>query len=319
VIPPEWLEQAKLRIDAHIRKTPLGFDAQRQLFIKWENHQTTGSFKMRGAFNKILSLGSRELEQGLVCASAGNHGQAVSLAAQLSGTQVIVFVGENAAAMKVERMRALGADIHVVKGGYGEAEAAGRKYAAEKHMNWISPYNDGQVIAGQGTIALEILEQIKGIQPAVWLVPVGGGGLIAGVGAALSQLNPRPRLIGVQPVDNAFMYRLLSSGIYTGWEDLPSLADGLTGTVEDSSVTIPIARQVVDEIVLVREEEIANAIAFAWFVYHEVIEGSGAVSLAALLNGKVTQKPAVAIVSGGNIDLKLHTEIVSRYAGETWD
>jgi threonine dehydratase len=318
VIPSEWLDQAKVRLEAHVRQTPLVFDARRQFYIKWENQQVTGSFKLRGAFNKVLSLEPWERDRGLVCASAGNHGQAVALAAHKTGAAAEVFMAESVPAVKVNKMRALGAAIHILKGGYGEAETAGLAYAAEKGKTWVSPYNDGYVIAGQGTIALEILEQLDGAHPLVWLVPIGGGGLIAGVAATLSRLTSRPRLIGVQPKDNAFMYNLFYHGTPGSWKDLPSLADGLTGTVESGSVTIPMVKQAVDEILLVTEEEIARAIAFAWHVYHEVIEGSGAVTLAALLAGKVSERPALAIVTGGNINPELHAHVTARYAGETW-
>ena len=319
MIPPDWLDQAKARIEAHVRQTPLVFDARRQFYIKWENRQITGSFKPRGAFNKILALETWERQQGLVCASTGNHGQAVALAAQVGGVPAEVFVGENATALKVEKMRSLGARIHAVEGAYGEAESAGLAYAAENGKTWVSPYNDGHVVAGQGTIALEILEQLDDKQPVVWLVPVGGGGLISGVAAALSRLASRPRLIGVQPEDNAFMHSLFYRGTQAGLEDLPSLADGLTGAVESGSVTVPMVKQAVDEIVLVSEEEIKHAIAFASHVYHEVVEGSGAVTLAALLAGKVSARPAVAIVTGRNINPELHAQITARYGGGIWE
>lgn len=325
MIPLEWLEQAAIRIEPHIRRTPLTYDARRRIYIKWENQQITGSFKVRGAFNKVLLLEPWEREVGLVVASAGNHGQGVALAAQVSGAKVEVFVGENASPLKVAAMRALGAQIHVVPGGYAEAEAAGRTYAAEQQKTWISPYNDGQVIAGQGTIGLEVMHALRSTyageeQPTSWVVPVGGGGLIAGIGAALTQMTsrPRPRLIGVQAEASAFMYHLFYRGAQDGVPDLPTLADGLTGAVEDGSLTIPLVREYVDEIVLVSEEEIARAIAFAWHVFGEKIEGSGAVTLAALLAGKIAERPAVAIVSGGNIQPEVHAGIVARFAGEPW-
>jgi len=162
MIPTEWLDQARLRIEAHVVRTPLTFDATRQLYLKWENRQVTGSFKARGAFNKILALESWELQRGLVCASAGNHGQAVALAAKHSGARTEVFVAANAATVKVDKMCALGAHIHTVPGGYEQAETVGLAYAKNEQKTWISPYNDGMVIAGQGTIAPEVLDQLEG-------------------------------------------------------------------------------------------------------------------------------------------------------------
>jgi threonine dehydratase len=310
LIPTEWPAQARVRIDASLRKTELAYDEAIQAWLKWENQQVTGSFKARGAFNRILSLEAWELNAGLVCASAGNHGQAVALAAQTSGTPVEVFVGANAAPWKIEKMKALGAAIRVVQGGYAAAERAGLEYAGHGSRTWVSPYNDAMVIAGQATLALEALEQLGGRETAVWIVPVGGGGLISGVGSVLAGQRPRPRLVGVQPTVNCFMHSLYYRGTQDGMEDLPSLADGLTGAVEGDSVTLPLVKDLVDDIVLVSEAEIAAAITYAWQKHHQVVEGSGAVSLAALLFEKVRPRPAVAIISGGNIDPALHGEIV---------
>jgi threonine dehydratase len=316
-MPFEWLEQARVRIEAHIRRTPLTYDSQRKIYIKWENHQLTGSFKPRGAFNKVLSLEPWEREAGLVAVSAGNHGQGVALAAQASGAQVEVFVPEHAVPKKVEAMRALGVQVYFVKGGYADAEAAGRAYALENQKTWISPYNDGQVIAGQGTIALEVLDQLPENVRA-WLVPVGGGGLISGVGAALKNVSPRPRLIGVQSEASAFAYNLFQRGTQAGVADLPTLGDGLSGAVEADSVTIPLMREFVDDILLVSEEEIGQAIAFAWHEYGETIEGSSAVTLAALLTGKVAERPALAVITGGNIQPEVHAQILACYAEKSW-
>ena len=336
MIPFEWISQADERITSHIVHTPLTYDAARTLFIKWENQQVTGSFKARGALNKVLLLEDWELEVGLVVASAGNHGQGVALAGKKVGARVEIFVSEHAVPVKVEAMRALGAVIHTIPGGYGEAEAAGKSYAEEGQKTWISPYNDGQVIAGQGTVGLEILRALtplhssegregsssringEGLGVRTLLVPVGGGGLLAGIGASIQDQADRPVLIGVQAEASAFMHSLFYKGTQDGTPDLPTLADGLAGEVEHESVTIPMVRQLADEIVLVNEEEIAYAMAFAWHTYGEKLEGAGAVGLAALLAGKVKERPAGVIVSGGNVQPEVHAEIVGRFVGETW-
>jgi len=324
VIPYEWLEQARARIAPHIRITGLTHDAQRGIYIKWENQQVTGSFKPRGALNKVLSLENWERAAGLVAVSAGNHGQGVAMAAGLSGAAVEVFVPEHAVAKKVDAIRALGARVYLVPGGYAEAEAAGRDYAEKNQKTWVSPYNDGQVIAGQGTVGLEILSALEmnsssaRAGEAAWLVPVGGGGLISGIGAALSRLRPRPKLIGIQSEASPFTHGLFHRGTQAGVQDLPSLADGLSGAVEEGSLTIPLMREYVDDILLVSEEEIARAIAFAWYVHGETIEGSGAVGLAAILTGKLKARPVVAVVSGGNIQPEVHAGILRKYAREKW-
>jgi len=317
MIPYDWLEQAETRIAPYIQSTPLTHDAARNLYIKWENRQVTGSFKARGAFNKVLLLEDWEREVGLVAASAGNHGQGVALAGKEMGAVVEIFVSEHAVQAKVKAMRALGAVIHAVPGGYPEAEAAGKAYAEENQKTWVSPYNDGQIIAGQGTVGLEMARELP-VDVEVWLVPVSGGGLLAGVGASLQKQAHRPRLIGVQAEVAPFMYGLFYHDTQDDIPDLPSLADGLTGSVEHGSVTIPMVKQSVDEIVLVNEDEIARAIAFAWVVYQEKLEGAGAVGLAALLANKVSMRPATVLVSGGNVQPEVHAEIVERYMGETW-
>ena len=317
MIPYEWLEQAESRIAPYIQSTPLTHDAARNLYIKWENRQITGSFKARGAFNKVLLLKDWEREVGLVAASAGNHGQGIALAGGKVSAGVEVFVSEHAAPAKVDSMRALGAVIRTVPGGYPEAEAAGKAYAEKEQKTWVSPYNDGQIIAGQGTVGLELMRDMPEEVPA-WLVPVSGGGLLAGIGSSLQKQAHRPRLIGVQAEDAPFMHSLFYTDTQDGIPDLPSLADGLTGEVEHGSVTIPIIKQTVDEIALVSEEEIARAIAFAWHVYGEKLEGAGAVGLAAVLSGKVVTRPVVVVVSGGNVQPEVHVEIVERFAGDTW-
>jgi len=317
MIPYEWLEQANSRIAPYIQRTPLTHDAARDLYIKWENRQVTGSFKARGAFNKVLMLEDWEREVGLVAASAGNHGQGIALAGQKVGAAVEVFVSEHAVPAKVKAMRELGAVIHSVPGGYGEAEAAGKAYAEDQQKTWVSPYNDGQIIAGQGTVGFEISLELFD-ETATWLVPVGGGGLMTGIGASIREQAVRPSLIGVQAEASAFMHSLFYTGTQDSTPDLPSLADGLAGEVEHGSVTIPMVKQLADEIVLVSEDEIAYAMAFAWYVYGERLEGAGAVGLAAVLSGMVKDRPAVVVVSGGNVQPEVHAEIVGRFAEKTW-
>jgi threonine dehydratase len=318
VIPYEWFEQAEVRVAPHIQKTPLTRDIARGLLIKWENHQVTGSFKPRGALNKVLSLADWERTAGLVAASAGNHGQGVALAGRLTGSAVEVFVSEHAVPAKVEAMRDLGAKISFVKGGYAQAESAGREYALAHHKVFISPYNDGQVIAGQGTIGLEVLRELN--EPvANWIVPTGGGGLISALGIILNKHTPRPRLIGVQAAASPFTYSLFHEHTQTGVQDLPTLADGLSGAVEEGSITIPMIEEYVDDFFVVSEDEISRAMAFAWAIYHEKIEGSAAVGLAAVLTGKIKERPSVVIISGGNVQPEVHEKIVARFAGEQWN
>jgi threonine dehydratase len=311
MIPYTWLEQAYERISPYINQTPLTYDEKNRLYLKWENHQVTGSFKARGALNKILALQDWELERGLIAASAGNHGQGVALAGKIKQAPVIVFASEHAQRNKLQDMRDLGAEIHLVPGGYSEAEQAGITYAAATRATWVSPYNDGMIIAGQGTIAMEVKRELPDISSITWVVPAGGGGLIAGIGCALQDANPSPRLIAVQSEASPFLYNIYHYGTQDGVQDLPSLADGLAGHIEDSSVTIPIVKNYVTDITLVTELEIRSAIQYAWYTYHERIEGSAAAALAAVISNRVPQRPALVVLTGGNIDPETHAHIIN--------
>ncbi|MBN2147447.1 MAG: pyridoxal-phosphate dependent enzyme [Anaerolineales bacterium] len=323
MIPPSWFEDATERIRPYIHQTPLTIDEvnfpyHNRLYIKWENKQVTGSFKARGALNKVLCLAEWERERGLVTASAGNHGQGVALAGQICQAKVLVFASDHATEQKISAMRNLGAEVRLVPGGYGEAEKAALGYATETGSTWVSPYNDGQVIAGQGSLALEIRAQLADAflpggarpEPEIWVVPAGGGGLVSGVGSVLKQSGSHIKLIAVQSEASPFLHDLYYHGSQDHSVELPSLADGLAGPVEPGSVTIPLTKQVVDDFVLVSEDEIACAIAFAWQHYAERIEGSAATALAAVLSGKIPQVPALVVLTGGNIQPEIHQRIV---------
>ncbi len=311
MFPLDWISHAATRIAPHIRHTPLTQDAQRGWYFKWENQQITGSFKARGALNKVLALEAWQRQQGIVTASAGNHGQGVAYAAKLTGTSVKVFASEHASTKKVSAMRELGAEVVLVDGGYEQAEAAGIHFAAEHGKTWVSAYNDAQVIAGQGTVGLEIASDLQMDESFTVVVPTSGGGLAAGVGAALHGLPNPPRVVAVQPKASGFMHALFNGGTQSAVIESPTLADGLSGAVEDGSLTIPLVRQFVHNILLVSEESIARAVAFAWCEYRQVIEPSAAVGLAAALD-KMIQTPLVIVISGGNIHPQVHTEMVRK-------
>jgi len=311
MIPYAWLEQAYERIDPYIHKTPLTYDANNNLYLKWENHQVTGSFKIRGALNKILSLQDWELERGLVTASAGNHGQGVALAGRMKHATVIVFTGEHALQNKLRSMRELGAEIHLVPGGYGEAEQAGISYAKATGAIWVSPYNDGMIIAGQGTIAVELMNELPDSSSFTWVIPAGGGGLVSGIGCALQNIKPSPRLLAVQSEASPFLFHIYKNGNQRGVVELLSIADGLAGPVEEGSVTIPMVKNYVTDFILVSETEIRNAIKYAWITYHEQIEGSAAAALAAVISDRVSDRPALVVLTGGNIDSEDLTQIIN--------
>ena len=314
MFPNEWLSAATKRLAEKVTKTPLTHDVKRDFYIKWENRQKTGSFKVRGALNKALVLADWERDMGIVTASAGNHGQGVALAGAMLNTPVKVFVPAEAPTVKVDAIRALGAGVELISGGYAKAEEAALFYTKRNDATWVSPYNDGHVIAGQGTVAQEILAEMPSAAEMIWLVPVSGGGLLAGISAVLRQQTKfQGRIVGVQVENQAYMHSLFYRNTQANVPNLPTLADGLAGAVEDGSITVPLIRKYVDEILLVSEDEIAQAVAFAWHEYGERIEASGAVGLAAVLAGKGIEKPALIVVSGGNIQPETHAEILARY------
>ncbi|PWH18500.1 MAG: hypothetical protein DDG59_06040 [Anaerolineae bacterium] len=314
MIPEEWILNAYERIAPYIQNTPLTFDSHLNIYLKWENQQTTGSFKLRGALNKILSLHDWERQQGVVAASAGNHGAGLAFACQKVGVQATIFVPQSVPNIKMAAIQALGAAIRLVDGGYTQTEKTAIQFAQESGQTYISPYNDAQIIAGQGTLALETMKQLGENEIKAWLVPVGGGGLLSGIGAALQAFFSRstklPQLIGVQSEASPYMQHLYYTATQAAVVEKPSLADGLAGAVEENSITIPMVRQYADAILLVSEEAIREAIRYAWNAYHQVIEGSAAVVLAAILSGKIPERPALLVVSGGNIDSHLHRTIV---------
>lgn len=312
MLPYEWISNARDRIAPFVTHTQITYDGVNDLFIKWESVQITGSFKVRGALNKILTLLPWEISPGIVTASAGNHGLGVAFAGEQVGANVTVFVPEDASPLKVTKIRSLGAVVRFVHGGYAEAERAGKQYTAATGSTWISPYNDGQVIAGQGTVCLEILKDIPESSKMTWVVPVGGGGLISGIACGLSVSEQKTEIVGVQSAASPYFHALYHHRNQLNVTERPTLADGLAGAIEENSLTIPVVRKYIHAIELVEEQELVDAMAYAWSCYGEPMEPSGAASLAAVLCGKVKSRPAVIVVSGGNIDPKHHLDLVTR-------
>lgn len=307
MISHEMLEEADYRIRPIVIQTPVTYEKDRGIYLKWENHQVTGSFKIRGALNKILALDAQERKKGLVTCSAGNHGQGVALAAKQTNTPAIVFASDHAVPTKLDAMRMHGAEVRLVDGGYAVAEKVARNFADENGLTFISPYNDELVIAGQGTIGFELQKQLPECD-SIYL-PIGGGGLIAGIASAYRGKSPKPRIIGVQSTASAYFYNLFYRHTQRDVIETPSIADGLAGAVEEGSITIPLVQELVDEIQLVTEEEIESAIRFCWFNAQEIIEGSAAAALAAALRKTSGNKKCVVIISGGNIQPEEHQRI----------
>jgi threonine dehydratase len=305
------IRAAAALINGEIQRTPLTHDDSLQAILKWENQQVTGSFKARGAINALKCLSPRRMESGIVAVSAGNHGQGVALAAARAGIKAQVFLPQSASEVKAAAIWNLGAELHFVPGGYEQAEIAAIDYAREKQLPFISPYDDEAVVCGQGTIGLEMVEKIDLERYTQVVVPVGGGGLIAGIGAVMRASHPRLRLIGAQAAGSPFMHALWHNNPQEEVVETIGLADGLEGMVAADSLTIPLVRQLVDDIVLISEEGIRAAIRYAWQKHHQKIEGSAAVALAALLDGKIKSVPTAVVISGGNILPHIFNEIVA--------
>ena len=281
-----------------------------QLYLKTENLQATGSFKVRGAYYKISQLSEEESAKGVIACSAGNHAQGVALAATRRGIKSIVCMPDGAPIMKVENTKNLGAEVCLVPGTYDDAHDKAVELQAETGMTFIHPYDDELVIAGQGTIGLEILEDLYDVDNVI--VPIGGGGLIAGIATAIKSINPTINIIGVQSENVHGMAASYQAGEITNHRITGTLADGCDVS-RPGNLTFEIVRELVDDIVLVSEDEIRNSMIALIQRNKVVTEGAGALACAALLSGKLDQyiqnRKTVSIISGGNIDLSRVSQI----------
>ncbi len=280
-----------------------------RVWVKWEQLQLTGSFKLRGALYCMLLARQRGLKE-VLAVSAGNHGLGVATAARMLGMRATVIVPRSAVANKIKAIQEAGAELLLLGSNYDEAEAAARTIAAERGLLFISPYNNLELIAGQGTVALELL---KHCSPELMFVPVGGGGLLAGCALVAQALSPETEVWGVQPQNSTAMYSSLQAGKLVTVSEQPTLADGLAGNIEMDSVTFPLINRLVKGIRLVSEEEIETAIVSVVKEDKFIIEGSGAVAIASLLNRKLDGNSAALIVSGRNIDASRLYQILQKH------
>ena len=273
------------------------------VLLKCEHLQPTGSFKVRGSANKVHVLNDSARRAGVITASTGNHGQGVARAGALSGVQVTVYVGSATAPQKLAAIRALGADVVVIDGAPIEAELEARRQAELQGKTYISPYNDLDVVAGQGTIGVELARQAPDL--AAVFVSVGGGGLISGIGTALKQLSPRTQVIGVWPENSPCMLEAMKAGASVDTVEYPTLSDATAGAVEVGSVTIPICGAVIDATLTVTETEIASAMRTVAQTDRWMIEGAAAVAVAGLIKSAAAYqgRKVAAILCGRNIAL----------------
>lgn len=316
----QYILAAQRKLSGLIARTPLEYSfllSQRagcQVYLKLENWQKTGSFKVRGAINKVASLTEEEKARGLVTASAGNHALGVAYAARaLGNVPTTVFVPVNAPTSKLKKLEEFECHVCLSGNSYDEAHHAAEDFERAHGATYVHAYDDPLTIAGQGTVGLEIMEDLPDAEAI--LVPVGGGGLIAGIALAAKAINPQVRIIGVQPEASPAAYLSLRDGRpYEEYDAAPTIADGLAGGF--GRLPFEIARNLIDEIVLVSEEETRAAVFTLLELAQLVVEGAGAVGIAALMAGKVNlaEREVVAVLSGANIDASLLFEIMSEHA-----
>jgi threonine dehydratase len=283
------------------------------VYLKLENVQRTGSFKIRGAANKLKSLSEGELERGVITVSSGNHGRAVAYVARELGVPAVVCMSSRVPANKVTGIRRLGAEVVLHGESYDDAERFALRLEKERGLTMVPPFDDPHVIAGQGTIALEVLEDLPGVDTVV--VPLSGGGLLSGIALVLKSADTSIRTVGVSMDRAPVMFHSLKAGRPIEMEEEETIADALVGGIGlGNQYTFRIVQEYVDETMLVPEKGIAAAMAFALQAHHLVIEGGGAVALAALLGGEVTGlgELVVVILSGGNVEIPRLLDIVQR-------
>ena len=281
------------------------------LYLKTENLQITGSFKVRGAYYKMSQLTNEEKERGVVACSAGNHAQGVALAAQKNGIKSVICLPDTAPISKVEATKSYGAEICLVEGVYDDAYQKALSLRDEKGYTFIHPFDDPDVIAGQGTIALELYEQIPDMQAVI--VPIGGGGLISGIAYTIKSLNPNIKVYGVQAQGAPSMANSIHDGHIEKLDSVFTIADGIA-VKQPGSLTYDICSKYVDEIVTVTDDEVSAAILALMEQHKLVTEGAGAVAVAAAMFGKlpIEGKKAVCILSGGNIDVTILSCVITR-------
>ncbi len=301
----------------YIRKTPLDHSPSLselingEVYLKLENVQKTGSFKFRGAISKITSLSSDQRNKGVVTASTGNHGAAVSLAMKILDVNGKIVVPKNIARNKLENIKKLGGIVEFYGKDCIESEFRAQEISKESGSAYISPYNDPDIVTGQGTIAVELDNQLNDIDEVI--VSVGGGGLISGIGGYIKQVQPNVQMVACSPKNSCVMYESLNAGRILDLPSKQTLSDGTAGGVEEGSITFDICKEIIDDFVLVTERGIASGIRTAINDDHQLIEGSAGAAIAALFKRKKTLigKRVIIIICGGNINSNTLHKVLS--------
>jgi threonine dehydratase len=314
----DLVKTAAARIDGVAVKTPFSFApllsvmSEAEVFLKKENLQITGAFKLRGAFNKIASLSEEQRRQGVITASAGNHAQGVAFSAKYFDAHAVIVMPESTPLTKINGVSSYGAEVVLAGGNYDEASAYAKEYAQAHDLVFVHPFEDEEVMAGQGTVALEMLDVRNDLDIVV--IPMGGGGLISGMAVAIKAINPKIKVIGVSASGAPALKRSFEQKTAIDTTSVRTIADGIA--VRDTSkVTLGYMMECVDEVVDVDDEEIANAILYLLEKQKLVVEGAGAVGVAALMHNKVADikgKKIGVILSGGNIDVTMLSVIIEK-------
>jgi len=313
---PADIVLAANRIGPHIRETPLDHSpyfsesSGANVYMKLENLQHTCSFKLRGAFNKVLSLTPEERQAGCVAASSGNHGAAIAHAMKKLGVTGVIFVPERTSPTKVEAIRRAGGEVRFFGTDGLDTETHAREYAAENGMVYLSPYNDADVIAGQGSCGVEIARQLSPVDAV--FIAVGGGGLISGVGAFLKSVNPAVEIVACQPSASAVMTESVKAGEILDLPSEPTLSDGTAGGIEAGAITFDLCRDIADKYVLVSEEQIADAMRKFVDSHHMLLEGAAGVAIAGFLDcaEDYSGKNVVILICGGNISRETLKKVI---------
>lgn len=282
-----------------------------ELYLKTENLQITGSFKVRGSYYKMSKLTEEEKKRGVIACSAGNHAQGVALSAQKNGIKAVICLPDGAPISKIEATKSYGAEVCLVEGVYDDAYNKALSLRDEMGYTFIHPFNDEDVIAGQGTIALEIADQLPDLDAVI--VPIGGGGLISGVAYTIKSINPNVKVYGVQAVGAPSMFKSVKDGKIEELTSVSTIADGIA-VKKPGDLTYEICSKYVDEIVTVSDDEISAAILALMEQHKLVTEGAGAVAVAAAMYGKIdlSGKKTVCLLSGGNIDVTILSRVIER-------
>jgi len=318
LIPLQKIKDAQKRIEGVAVNTPfshapyLSEIAGCNVYLKKENLQITGAFKLRGAYNKIATLTPQQRECGVVAASAGNHAQGVAYSAAAFDTKAVIIMPESTPLTKIDGVKHFGAEVILAGTNYDEAYAYAKEYGEKNHLTFVHPFEDEEVMAGQGTVALEILDKCNELDAV--LIPIGGGGLIAGMASAIKAINPKIKVIGVSAKGAPAFKNSYDLKRAVDSTSVRTIADGIA-VRDTSSITLEHALECVDEIISVDDEEIASAILFLLEKQKLVVEGAGSVGVAALLHHKLDylkEKNVAVVLSGGNMDVTLLSVIIEK-------